>query len=73
MPTRLDMVKALAIIRISLDLDRRSTKSNRHIFLMKGSPHFPCLMRMVQRSILLIKEPVHFCERDLSEPGVARM
>ena len=63
MPTRLDMVKELAILRISLDLDRRSTKSNRHIFLMKESPHLPCLMRMVQRSIHLIEEPVHFEER----------
>jgi hypothetical protein len=73
MPTRPDMVKALAILRISLDPERRSTKTNRRIFLMKGCLHFPSLMRMVQGSILIIEEPVHFEERDPSEPEVARM
>jgi hypothetical protein len=30
-------------------------------------------MRMAQGSILIIEEPVHFGERDPSEPEVARM
>jgi hypothetical protein len=73
MPTRPDLIKALAILRISLDLDNRSTKANRHIFLIKCSHHFPSLMIMVQGSILIIEEPGHFGERDPSEPEVFRM
>jgi hypothetical protein len=30
-------------------------------------------MRMVQGSILIIEEPIHFGEKDPSEPEVARM
>jgi hypothetical protein len=73
MPSRPDMVKALVILIFSLDWDRMSTKTNRHIFLLKGSHHFPSLMRMNQGRILIIEEPVHFEERDPSELEDARM
>jgi len=73
MPTRPDMVEGLAILRISLDQDRRRTKTNRLFYILNRSPHFPSLMMVKQGNNLVIEEPVHFRERDPSEPEVYRM
>ena len=68
MPTPPDMVEWLAILRFSLDPDRRSTKTNHIFYLLKRSHHFSSLIIVFQDSNLIIEEPVHFRERDPSEP-----
>jgi len=68
MPTPPDMVEGLAILIFSLDLDRRSRKTNHIFYLLKRSHHFPCLMMVFQENNLIIEEPVQFRDRDPSEP-----
>ena len=73
-PTRPDTVKALAILKIILDRDRRSTKAHFHIFLRKLlSLHFPSLMVISPLKILIMELAVHFSERDPSSPEDSRM
>lgn len=65
------MVEALAILRIILDSERKSTKTTR-IFILKRTLHLPYLMRIFQGNILIIQESVHLIMRDPSEPEVSR-